>query len=146
MRAGVGAVDARYDTFAQCQQPLSAGGFVVDCSGNQIIGAPSWTGNVAADYVHALGWADFVARLEYVFESPVYYEASNSKAFESDSHGLINVRAGLNVGKYGVMLWAKNLGNDTYITYADDRSTIGVLRTTAYGPPRTFGATLSAQL
>lgn len=146
LRAGVGAVDARYDTFAQCQQPLSAGGFVVDCSGNQIIGAPSWTGNVAADYVHALGWADFVARLEYVFESPVYYEASNSKAFESDSHGLINVRAGLNVGKYGVMLWAKNLGNDTYIAYADDRSTIGVLRTTAYGPPRTFGATLSAQL
>ncbi len=145
LQAGIGAVDARYDSFPDCQQPLSVGGLVTDCSGNQIIGAPSWTGNVAADYMHSLGWADFVTRLEYVFESPVYYEATNAKPFESDSHGLVNFRAGLDFGHYSVTLWSKNLGNDTYITYADDRSTIGVLRTTAYGPPRTFGATLSAQ-
>ncbi|HTO41845.1 MAG TPA: TonB-dependent receptor [Rhizomicrobium sp.] len=145
LRAGIGAVDARYDSFAQCQQPLSAGGLVVDCAGNQLIGAPSWTGNVAAEYVRSLGWAGFVARLDYAFQSPVYFEASNSKRFESDSQGRINIRAGLDFGAYSVMLWAKNLGNDTYITYADDRSTIGIPRTTAYGPPRTFGATLSAQ-
>ena len=52
----------------------------------------------------------------------------------------------MDFGKYSVLMWVENLTDDTYITYADDRSAIGVLKTTAYGAPRTFGATLTARL
>ena len=82
-------------------------------------------------------------RLDYEFKSPVYYEATNSKRFESDLRNIFNTRAGLGLGNYEVFVWVKNLTDDTYITYSDDRSAVGALRTTAYGPPRTFGATLS---
>jgi iron complex outermembrane receptor protein len=145
LQTGIGALDLHYDSFPYCPVPVSAGGGSINCAGKQIVGAADWTGNAALEYAQSLDWGgDFIARVEYVFESPVYFEATNSKRFESDSHGLINARAGVDFGAYGVAMWVKNLGNDTYITYRDDRSTIGILQTTAYGAPRTFGATLSA--
>ena len=46
--------------------------------------------------------------------------------------------------RWSVAVWAKNLTDQVYETYRDDRSATGVLRTTAYGAPRTFGVTLTA--
>jgi iron complex outermembrane receptor protein len=137
---GIGALDPRYDSYPDCAP------FGVDCSGNQIIAAPAWTGILGLEYTHPLGDAALIARVDYNFQSPVYFDAMNSKAYESDARGLVNVRAGVDFGKYAVTMWAQNLTDDTYITYADNRSAIGVLRTTAYGAPRTFGATLTARL
>jgi iron complex outermembrane receptor protein len=118
----------------------------MDCSGKQIIAAPDWTGNVGLEYTRPIGDAALIARVDYNFQSPVYFDATNSKRFESDARGLVNARAGVDFGKYSVLMWVENLTDDTYITYADDRSAIGVLKTTAYGAPRTFGATLTARL
>jgi len=144
---GVGALNPRYDAYDHCPFPQSLGGGTTDCSGNQIIAAPDWTGNVGLEYTHPIGdEAAFISRVEYNFQSPVYFDATNSKRFESDARGLVNMRAGVDFGKYSVLMWVENLGNDTYVTYADDRSAVGVLKTTAYGAPRTFGATLSAKL
>jgi iron complex outermembrane receptor protein len=119
---------------------------VASCSGNRIIAAPAWTGNVGLEYSRPVGDAALVARVDYNFQSPVYFDAMNSKAYESDARGLVNVRAGVDFGKYTVTMWAQNLTDDTYIVYSDNRSSIGVLQTTAYGAPRTFGATLTARL
>lgn len=137
---GIGALDPRYDSYSNCAA------FGVDCSGNQIIAAPDWTGNVGLEFTHPLGDAALIARVDYNFQSPVYFDAINSKQYESDARGLVNVRAGVDFGKYSVTMWAQNLTNDTYIVYSDNRSSIGVLQTTAYGAPRTFGATLTARL
>ncbi len=136
---GIGALDPRYDSYPDCA-------FGADCSGNQIIAAPAWTGNVGLEYTRPLGDAALIARVDYNFQSPVYFDAMNSKAYESDARGLVNLRAGLDFGKYAVTMWAQNLTDDTYIVYSDNRSSIGVLQTTAYGAPRTFGATLTARL
>jgi len=137
---GIGALDPRYDSYANCAPGVPS------CSGNQIIAAPDWTGNVGLEYTHPLGEAALIARVDYNFQSPVYFDAMNSKAYESDARGLVNLRAGVDFGKYSVTMWAKNLTDDTYIVYSDNRSTIGVPQTTAYGAPRTFGATLTARL
>ena len=143
---GIGALDPRYGSYPNCLAPASLGGAVMDCSGKQIIAAPDWTGNVGLEYTRPIGDAALIARVDYNFQSPVYFDATNSKRFESDARGLVNARAGVDFGKYSVLMWVENLTNDTYITYADDRSAIGVLKTTAYGAPRTFGATLTARL
>ena len=142
---GVGALDPRYDTFENCGVPASLGGGSADCSGKQIVGAPRWTGSLAAEYARPTSWGRFVARLDYQFQSPVYYDATNSKRFETDARNIFDLRAGFNFGRYGVRLFVKNLTNDTYLTYTDDRSTLGVLKTVAYGVPRTFGATFSVR-
>jgi iron complex outermembrane receptor protein len=143
---GIGALDPRYDAYSNCIAPASVGGAISDCSGNQIIAAPDWTGDIGLQYTHSIGDAALVARVEYNFQSPVYFDATNAKRFESDARGIANARAGVDFGVYSLILWADNLTNDTYITYADDRSAIGVLKTTAYGTPRTFGVTLTARL
>ena len=144
---GIGALNPYYDSYPNCLAPASLGGALTDCSGKRIIAAPDWTGNVGLEYTHPIGdAAAFISRVEYNFQSPVYFDATNSKRFESDARGLVNARAGVDFGKYSVVMWVENLGDDRYITYADDRSAIGVLKTTAYGAPRTFGATLSARL
>ena len=140
---GVGVLDARYDIFENCGIPASLGGGSTDCSGNRIIGAPNWTASLTTEYTRPTPWGEFIVRLDYEFKSPVYYEATNSKRFKSDLRNVFNTRAGLGLGNYEVFVWVKNLTDDTYITYSDDRSAVGALRTTAYGPPRTFGATLS---
>lgn len=137
---GIGALNPRYDSYANCAPGVPS------CSGNQIIAAPEWTGNVGLEYTHPLGEAALIARVDYNFQSPVYFDAMNSKAYESDARGLVNLRAGVDFGKYSVTMWAQNLTDDTYIVYSDNRSTIGVPQTTAYGAPRTFGATLTARL
>jgi iron complex outermembrane receptor protein len=46
---------------------------------------------------------------------------------------------------WGVSAWVENLSNKVYETYRDDRTALGVLRTTAYGAPRTFGVTLTGK-
>jgi iron complex outermembrane receptor protein len=140
---GIGALDARYGNFDKCAFPTSLGGAATDCSGNQIIGAPDWTANAAAEYATTTPYGQFITRLDYRFESPVFYEATNSKRFESDSHNIFGARIGLAHENYDVFLWVRNLFDESYITYADDRSGLGVPRTTAYGEPRSFGATLS---
>jgi iron complex outermembrane receptor protein len=115
----------------------------MDCSGNRIVGAPDWTMNAAAEYETPTSYGRFVARLDYRFESPIYYEATNAKRFESDAHNSFGARIGLMHGSYGLTLWVRNLFDERDITYADDRSALMVSRTTAYGEPRTFGATFS---
>lgn len=72
----------------------------------------------------------------------MFFEATNSPAFESDWRHLLDARLGL-VGTWDVWLWGRNLTDARYVTYHDDRSAIGVLETTAYGEPRTYGVSVS---
>ena len=63
--------------------------------------------------------------------------------FETDMRNIFNLSAGLVMDHWEATLWAKNILDDTYTTYHDDRSAIGVPQTTAYGDPRTFGISLT---
>jgi iron complex outermembrane receptor protein len=142
----LGALDARYRRFEDCEAPRSLGGGSADCSGNRIIGAPAWTVKAAAEYTYPLARGRLVGRLDHEFRSPVYFEATNAKRFESDSRNIFGARLGWSSDTYDAFLWVTNLTGETYVTYSDDRSALGVGKTTAYGPRRMFGVTLSARL
>lgn len=145
LEGSAGYLNATYDSFENCTMPTSLGGGVTDCSGKRIIGAPKWTYHLAAEYTYPVAFGDLVTRVDLSGQTPVFYEATNSSRFESDSRSVIDARVGLKTEQWDVFVWGKNLGDETYITYMDDRSGIGVPLTTAFGEPRTLGATLTVR-
>ncbi|WP_374571287.1 TonB-dependent receptor [Phenylobacterium sp.] len=140
-----GYIDAKYTRYKDCGVPASLGGGSTDCSGNRLVGAPKVTGRVGAEYDYPIGLGEIVARADVTYRSDVFFEATNSPRFKSDSHTLLDLRLGLRADRWDVFLWAKNATDDRYIVYSDDRSSAGVLQTTAYGEPRTYGVTLTAR-
>lgn len=143
--ASFGYLDAKYDRYKNCGVPISLGAGVTDCSGKRIIGAPEFTGRFGAEYDYPISRGDIVVRCDITHESPVYFDATNSDRFRSNEHTLVDMRMGLRTPKWDLFLWSKNITDAAYITYRDDRSAAGATQTTAYGDPRTFGATLTAR-
>ncbi|MDR3508268.1 MAG: TonB-dependent receptor, partial [Caulobacteraceae bacterium] len=145
LEASFGYLDAKYDRYKNCSVPASLGGGVTDCSGKQLVGAPDFTARLGAEYTYPISLGDIVARADATHEAPVYFEATNSSRFRSNEHTVLDMRLGLRTPRWDVFLWAKNITDETYIVYRDDRSASGVLQTTAYGDPRTYGVTLTAR-
>lgn len=137
-------LDAHYRQFGNCGVPASLGGGSTDCSGNDLVLAPHFTGYGAINYEVPVSFGTIFARADVDHRSSVYFEPTNSAAFKSDPRTLVNLRLGLQHGKWAIAAWVRNLGDTIYKTYADDRSGLGVFRTAAYGPPRTYGVSLSA--
>jgi len=140
-----GLLDAEYETFSNCLAPASVGGGVADCSGNALVLAPDFTGHAAIQLDVPVKFGEIFARADLDYRSSVFFEPTNSAAFKGGSRALTNVRVGLKREKWQVIAWVENLTDETYQTYADDRSSLGVLRTAAYGQPRTYGLTLATR-
>ncbi|MDQ1154489.1 TonB-dependent receptor [Brevundimonas sp. SORGH_AS_0993] len=140
-----GYTDATYDRFENCSVPTSLGGGSADCSGKRVIGAPRFTVHASAEQVWPVSLGELVARIDFSGQSEVYYEATNSDRFKGDARSVVDFRFGLRTSRWDAFAWVKNVGDEAYETYMDDRSAIGVLKTTAYGEPRTFGLTLTAR-
>lgn len=142
LTANAALLDAEYKSFANCGVPASVGGGIADCSGNDLVLAPHFTAHAAAQYEMPVGFGDIFARIDVDHRSSVFFEPTNSPAFKEGARTLVNLRLGLKWDRWQVIGWVDNVTNETYRTYADDRSGIGVLRTAAYGEPRTYGVSL----
>lgn len=138
-------LDAEYARFPNCGVPALAGGGVTDCSGNNLVLAPEFTGHAAVQYETTVGIYDILARFDVDHRSTVFFEPTNQPAFAGEARTLLNARVGFGHDWWKAIAWIRNITDDTSRTYADDRSAIGVLRTAAYGAPRTFGVTLRAR-
>lgn len=143
LNGSTGYLDAKYDRYDNCSIPSSLGGGVTSCSGNRIVGAPEWTWHADLQYAYPVSIGDIVFWAGYSGQSKVYYEATNSDRFSGGVRNVFDVRLGLRTGHWDLFGWVKNLTDDRYVTYSDDRSSVGVLKTAAYGEPRTYGATLT---
>lgn len=143
LQGSLGYLDAHYTRYTDCALPAAVGSGVADCSGNRIIGAPAFTFQAAAEYTRPVSIGQVVGRIEYTGQTPVYEDAANSKVFETNTRNIFNLRAGLVMDQWEATLWARNILDDVYTTYHDDRSATGVLQTTAYGDPRTYGISLT---
>lgn len=78
--------------------------------------------------------------------SGAYMDATNAARFKTTGYDVVNASLSLSRDDWEIRLWAKNIFDQVYTTYHDDRSTVGVGKTTAYGDPRTYGLTLSTRL
>jgi len=104
-------LDATYSSFP------NAGGLGVDFSGNQLVGAPEFSGMAALQYDGPSGIANFdlFARAEIIHSDTLFTDTSNSAALEQNSYNLVNARLGLHNDNYGVYLWGRNLTDEDII-------------------------------
>ncbi|WP_235182258.1 TonB-dependent receptor [Sphingobium indicum] len=137
-------LDAHYARFDNCGVPASVGGGSMDCAGNDLVLAPHFSGYGAVSYEVPVAFGTIFARADMDHRSTVYFEPTNSDGFKSGPRTLVNLRLGLRRGKWDIAAWVRNLTDEIYRTYADDRSGLGVFRTAAYGAPRTYGVSLSS--
>jgi len=145
LEANAAVLDAKFKRYENCLTPASLGGGIADCGGNDLVLAPDFTGHAAIEYTRPVSFGAIFARADLDYRSSVFFEPTNSDAFKGDKRALVNVRMGVTRDNWTVTGWVENLTDKTYKTYADDRSALGVLRTAAYGAPRTYGLTLTAR-
>jgi len=144
LAGSLGYADARYDRFDNCAVPLSEGGGATNCAGKRLTGAPEFTAQGSLEYGIALPGGRLSGTFTADHQSSVYFEPTNSDRFRGRARTLLDAALTLDQRRWSVAVWGKNLTNQVYETYMDDRTTVGVLRTIAYGAPRTFGVTLAA--
>lgn len=137
-------LDAEYTSYQNCGVPASVGGGIGDCSGNDLVLAPHFTGHAAVQYEIPVKFGQIFGRVDLDHRSSVHFEPTNAPAFTGQKRTLIDLRLGVRRENWELIGWIRNLTDETYKTYADDRFMIGVFRTAAYGPPRTYGVTVAA--
>lgn len=138
-----GYLDATYKDFPGCPVPGAETGEVSDnCAGNFLNIAPKWSAAMGVQYNGEFNSDyEFMARVDWNYRSEVFFEPQNSERLSGSGRGLVNARIGLLADNWEVFLWSNNLLDKTYVNFADDRSSILVNTTAAYGAPRTFGLT-----
>ena len=139
-------LDARYTKFCQPisggapqgNDPLCSAG-IADRTGNRLNQAPRWSGGVFSEYNVPIGTAgDISARLDYSWESNVYYSTVNEAPLSSGGWNRLDGRIGFKF-KSGpeVYVFGRNLTDKRFLTF--------IARATAtFAPaiinePRTYG-------
>ncbi len=145
LEASAGYADAKYDRFDNCAVPLSEGGGAANCAGKRLTGAPRLTAHGAVEYLQPTSFGSVAGRVEANHQSSVFFDPTNSDRFRGRARTLLNSRLSVRLPTWTAAIWVENLTDETYETYRDDRTALGVLRTTAYGAPRTYGATITKQ-
>jgi iron complex outermembrane receptor protein len=125
----LGLNDATYDELKVPQN-----GEEVDMGGKRQIFTPNVTSMAALQYGYQIGKARLVARGEWMLLGKQYFDLGNT--ISQSSYNVFNTRIGVVVGKYEVMFWGRNLGDETYIAYAYD------FGATHLGNPRNYGVSV----
>ena len=131
-----GITDARYGLLN-----LAVNGNMENLVGNRQIFTPSFTSMLTGQYSYVPAnhpKLRLLARLEWFYLGDQYFDLPNT--IHQQSYGIINGRLGGVYNHAGLFLWARNLGNTKYISYAYDFGGVHL------GDPLTFGATVTMTL
>jgi iron complex outermembrane receptor protein len=139
LTANLAWLDAKYTSFPDAPAPRGAG--TVDASGNYLIQAPPYTGNLAAQYTVPVWSGDSMfLRAEYSYIGKQFFEPTNSVTQMQAGYGLVNLSAGYATSdkKWEVTAWGHNMGDKEYVL----ATVAGPPYAGVVGAPRTFGVTL----
>lgn len=110
LRLGNGlAVRGNYGVTSATLESFDNG--VTNLSGNRIPAVPGYTFQAAADWKGRRG---FEATLEVVGNGRIYFDEANIS--QADAYALVNLRAGLQRGHWGLHVYARNLTATDYTT------------------------------
>ncbi len=113
----------------------------IDESGKSLPLAPEFTGNTNLNYILPLtSTINLEASADYVYQSEMYLDVSNF--FTQDAYGLLSSRLGITSKHLDLFVWAKNLTDETYFSFAFGQSGFNA---GAFGLPRTYGATITGK-
>ncbi|MGJ8686505.1 MAG: TonB-dependent receptor [Spongiibacteraceae bacterium] len=123
-----------------------------DLSGERLPFAPEWSGSVILHWETPLWKGDFYARTEYQYTGDNNPSSELNPIHQRDPYSLINARVGWRNASFDVVLWGKNLGDETWLIQAGPaniattiESAVGANEAsyqTFLGEPRSVGMTM----
>lgn len=123
------------------------GSVVTDLAGLTLPRAPEWKFNVGGEISRPLGnLGEVTARLDYVWQSKIYFTVFNIDSASEGAYGLLDARISLttNDGSWTFAVFGKNLGDSTYFTNQILTGTVyGAEFVGPLGAPRTMGISAS---
>ncbi|MDR3449758.1 MAG: TonB-dependent receptor [Alphaproteobacteria bacterium] len=120
-----------------------------DLSGNQLISAPKLSATAAVDYTAPIGNGfKYALHADASYRSRQWYSAFDDKLGYGNigqaGYALVNGRISLESDHgYSVALWAKNMLDRKYVSYAINIQSAFGMDYLMDGPPRTYGVELS---
>jgi iron complex outermembrane receptor protein len=119
---------------------------VTDVNGLDLARAPTHTLSTSAEATIPVGARNLGLRVEYLYRSDFLFEPSADNALREPGYGLFNSRISYGPAsrKWGLELWARNIANKRYRTFAQSigfASPGGSAATSRTGDPRTIGLT-----
>lgn len=126
-------LDAEFDEYID--------GAGADLSGNRLLRAPEFSGNVGVEIEQTFGSIVATLRGDYSHQSRIYFRPDNNPAFSQPDLGLIS--ASLSIADqdkaWSLTFWGKNLSDEAYL---QNVILLGAAGIASYAPPRTYGVTL----
>jgi iron complex outermembrane receptor protein len=110
-------LDATYDHYVA----TGPGDVTGDAAGHRLSNAPEWSGSVSAIYEFATGRAGTVSlRGDASWQSRVFFTPFNTSIETQPAYGLVHLRVGFEPRsrRWEVAVYARNVGNEAYITGA----------------------------
>ena len=130
LQYNAGFTSAKYKTFTTVSN-----GAQIDLNNKKQIFTPSTTQFLSATYQKKLGKQELWSNVQYMYTGNQYFDFANT--IEQKAYGLLNGQLGMKFSKLNVSIWARNITNKRYISYAYDFGAVHL------GNPRTIGAGLS---
>ncbi|GHA20648.1 TonB-dependent receptor [Arenicella chitinivorans] len=125
------------------------GSFLVDLDGKQLPRSPEWKVNVGAQWDLPINdKGDLSLRLDYSWQSKIYYTVFNIDAASEDAYGIVNARVNWapSNSNWSVAIFGKNLSDELYFSNMILTGTVyGAEFVGSLGAPRTFGAEFNYQ-
>jgi len=117
-----------------------------DLSDNDFVNTPEINFSLLASYTWAIsGDFELTPSADYGYQSKVYFDVRNTEELSEGGYGLLNFRLALDILRTDttVMLWMKNSLDERYLTGGMG---FGSYVSRYYGPPRTYGITITQRL
>lgn len=124
-----GITNATYKTFTAVSN-----GTQIDLNNKKQIFTPSSTQFLSANYQKKLGKNEWWSNVQYMYTGNQYFDFANSN--EQKGYGLVHAQIGYKFSKLNLSVWARNITNKKYISYAYDFGAVHL------GNPRTWGIRL----
>ncbi len=141
LTGGFGYTDAKFDDYTDDVLDPMTGTKIgeVSYNGKRVPNVPKYTYNLTAQYRFTNG---LFSRVELLGVGDFYYDSANTE--KQGAYQFINARFGYETEHFDIILWAKNLFDEEYVTRAFEMASLGGYFGRA-GDPRTFGIMLTAR-
>ncbi len=128
--AGLGYTRSRFDDW----QSLQPDGSIYDFKGKSLPNSPDYTCQLGAAYRHNTG---LFARMDFLGTGKFYGDPKNN--LKQKAYGIVNLRLGYETDDWDIILSAKNLFDEEYVTALYDNTPMGLGELVQDGEPRTIG-------
>jgi len=133
LQYNAGIVNAKYKTFTTVSN-----GTQVNLNNKRQIFTPTTSQFLTATYKKKIGKMDFWSNIQYQYSGTQYFDFANT--IKQDAYGLLHAQIGFKFSKLSTYVWARNITDVKYISYAYDFGAVHL------GNPRTFGVGLSYKI